>query len=132
VTVVRAEVLEEHIASIIRVTRIAKLVVQVFVHSVFQLLVSANIVPSSPILITLMMEMICSSKTSVLTRATWGIIPEDGILNTYTDIHNPIFDATVKHIPCNNEPPTHLPMPPYSHTVILLLLSTVKIHLKSD
>jgi hypothetical protein len=33
------------------------------------------------ILVTLMMEAICSSKTSVLTRSTWHHIPEDGILS---------------------------------------------------
>jgi heme/copper-type cytochrome/quinol oxidase subunit 2 len=32
------------------------------------------------IITTLMMEGVCSSKTSVLTRATWHHIPEDGIL----------------------------------------------------
>jgi hypothetical protein len=35
------------------------------------LLVTANIVPSLPILVTLMMETLCSSETSALTRATW-------------------------------------------------------------
>jgi hypothetical protein len=32
------------------------------------------------ILVTLIMEEICSSKMSVLARATWCNIPEDGIL----------------------------------------------------
>jgi hypothetical protein len=47
---------------------------------VLQLLVSVNVVPSSPILVTPMMEAIRSSETSVLTRATWRDIQEDGIL----------------------------------------------------
>jgi hypothetical protein len=38
----------------------------VFLHSVLWLLVTAKVVPSSPILVTLMMEVICSSKTAVL------------------------------------------------------------------
>jgi hypothetical protein len=51
-------------------------------HSMRQLLVTANIVPSSQILATLITETIRSSKTSILTRATGPNIPEDGILHT--------------------------------------------------
>jgi hypothetical protein len=42
----------------------------VFLRSVCRLLVTASVVPSSPILVTLMKEALSSSGTSVFTRAT--------------------------------------------------------------
>jgi hypothetical protein len=55
----------------------------VFLCSVLQLLVTANTVPNSLILVDLMMKALCSSETSGLTRAIWHNIPEDGILHSH-------------------------------------------------
>jgi hypothetical protein len=60
VALVRTDVSEERSASFIRVTRIG-----------------------TPILVTLMMEALSSSGTSVLTRATWRNIPEAAVLHSH-------------------------------------------------
>jgi hypothetical protein len=88
VTLVRTNVSEERSASIIRVIRIDELGTQVFLRSVGRLLATANVVPSSPILVTLKTEAPRSSEKSVLTRATRRKIPKDASLHGKEMIRN--------------------------------------------
>jgi hypothetical protein len=90
VALVRTDISEEHSASIIRVTRISKL---------GMLAVSSNqhMLPSSPILVTLMMEPLCFSETSDLTRATQRNIPEDSIHRICWRIQKVMTDHSIWH-----------------------------------
>jgi hypothetical protein len=101
VVLVRTEVSEEISASTIRVTKISEVRISYtyivihnsefhsgfpsnleFLRSVRRLLVTASVVPSSPILVTLMMEVLRSSEALDLTRNKRRNILEDSFLHS--------------------------------------------------
>jgi hypothetical protein len=114
VTLVRTDVTDELSAAFIRVTRIGELgktlavtsnrrklrrntwyFYLVLLRSVCLLLVTASVVPSSPIRVTLMKEALSSSETSVLTRAIRRNIPKYSILHGFFGLLMTITRCTV-------------------------------------
>jgi hypothetical protein len=90
VALVRTDVSEERMASIVILTKIGELGMTLTVTNNrstlrrnTQFLVTTNVFPSPPIFATIMIEVKGSSETSFPTRAKQLGTPEDGILHSY-------------------------------------------------
>jgi hypothetical protein len=101
---VRTDVSEERISSIMRMTRICKLGTTLTVASNRRTLRrnTANVVPGSPFLITLMMEMISSYETSLFTRATRRNIPEKGVLHSHNRENRKSYKVSFQSLPTDS------------------------------
>jgi hypothetical protein len=96
VALVRTEVSQEHIIFNVMVTTIGELGTKLavtckrntlWIHCIFyrllRFLVTADVVPGSPIPVTLMREELRSSETSILTRSIRRNVQDDGILHSH-------------------------------------------------
>jgi hypothetical protein len=87
VALVRTGVSDECSVPIFRVTRTGELgTMLLFLRSLRRLLIAANVVPSSPILVTLIKETVPSSETSALTRSTNVTSQKMAFFNLCTDL----------------------------------------------
>jgi hypothetical protein len=65
--------------------------------SICRFLVTANVVRSSPTLVTVMKEVLRSSETLFRTRAIWRSIPEDAVLHSH---HLQNLQSYIHHVVC--------------------------------
>jgi hypothetical protein len=99
-TLVRTDVSEEFSASFIRATRIGELETTLAVtinrRTLRASVDSYGYVPRSPILVTLMLEALSSSETSVLTRPTRRHIPEDAVFQAINKPEVDVYHVLLK------------------------------------